>query len=1420
MSYETHRQNLVDFMADYVFKLLVRELDGIISHFRLGPVRRKDEKVREVLRFVCDKNLEHEKFLQVVNMFIGYYQEKKRFLPKRVDEAVDYFRRNRQPPAASDMSNSSRMIRLHVKGKDPPVTPKPSRPGVHNYEEAPFGVMPSEDELNRFQRREYFHYLIRPDHIPEFERADYNPFPNPSQVYNMNPIISPYVRTEESSYVPLHHVVSSRSSAAPAPSRTLRFFAPATFAWNNMCVCGMEVYESQPYVLCTSLRCGNKYHQACADVDPPQHQDSVYRWRCAVCRAAAMMPCNILDRSLCPTFLVKKGPRLRLENMSWKQPYSPAEMQKRNLGIRLLCIPTMPGEKSETFCLWPETATDLIINQMTIPVPQKARNANSAPLLDITGVCHSGKNVIHVNLQSTPISSASYYIVVAFVQQFDIFPLEPLTQHILNNQVLNPNLARLAIIASHQLSSRPGGTWRGLKHTDLASVSMLWLSYYLASLYNQRVAIQQQLFVEFELARVDKQKLMAFSKENMTWETLQTTKKSNRQHASRLPANMGQNLAEGKRSSQTITSQSAVETTEVPNDFDSYTLYPFSTYSPMLSTYPDHPLDQSIELLRSCYLQNPILHSMEEWRKYDQKLHAAESPESKDEQYTKDQTGHGDEQAMKGEAGESLKQAKNDTEDHGGSDVAPSSQTVPGTIALQSVVASQPTSSLVPALLPSSPITQTSTTSQTTFDSVATPNRAPNSSPVTPAANLSPSAIATFAASSVPSAPTTPSTIPNTTGTSSVSFAASSAATASDTTTSQYSSPEKSMASQEFPTPQEVPPSVRSPPHNTSLVQPPPPPPASTSNPTGLSNPPLTITTTATAALAPSQLLSIQQPSQSASPSRQLVKLTTAMPPTPTSNATPTAHGTVSQLSTLTIPPHGTDPLSSAQSPSSIDSVAIPNNPPLVSPSRNISLPAVGLPRFPPNTMYPLPQNQHQSNTINPYHYAYFLQQAGRLMQNAQNPYGHQMPYFPPNLMQYQYPQANVTQNGPPSNVPNTVPQATQGSTASMHSFPFPYNQPQPYALPHSQQSLPQLPPHQQHQHQQPQFSQYHQSSQSHSQTAIHPTPSASTSSSATSVAPPSASTSTPSSSLAALPYHPPPPTPSSSTRQNTRQTVFRTTSANLQDMTFPVHEFPPVPGTTSVEIENEVTTLRLRDPLALTAVAIPVRGEHCQHIQCFDLRVYLQSNSQQSARWKCPLCQRPTMPSSIWVDTYQLLLLLAIGQYGTYQGGYFELNETLHKHLMHVQKHKTLPYPTVSASEDLFQTVAKGLSPPSVAQIEHPDKLQTLHGPLGIPVTGVPYPSAVSQAGIDILDDGLWWRIGSTAVTAFQTAAASTLGSKTPRDRFDDDDDDDDDDEDLPPWKRSKPSPAVGTPVDSTEDADAIDLTGDDDDSEAVMIL
>lgn len=195
-------------------------------------------------------------------------------------------------------------------------------------------------------------------------------------------------------------------------------------------------------------------------------------------------------------------------------------------------------------------------------------------------------------------------------------------------------------------------------------------------------------------------------------------------------------------------------------------------------------------------------------------------------------------------------------------------------------------------------------------------------------------------------------------------------------------------------------------------------------------------------------------------------------------------------------------------------------------------------------------------------------------------------------------------------------------------------------------------------------------------------------------------------------------------------------------------------------------------------------------------------------------------MPSSIWVDTYQLLLLLAIGQYGTYQGGYFELNETLHKHLMHVQKHKTLPYPTVSASEDLFQTVAKGLSPPSVAQIEHPDKLQTLHGPLGIPVTGVPYPSAVSQAGIDILDDGLWWRIGSTAVTAFQTAAASTLGSKTPRDRFDDDDDDDDDDEDLPPWKRSKPSPAVGTPVDSTEDADAIDLTGDDDDSEAVMIL
>jgi len=40
--------------------------------------------------------------------------------------------------------------------------------------------------------------------------------------------------------------------------------------------------------------------------------------------------------------------------------------------------------------------------------------------------------------------------------------------------------------------------------------------------------------------------------------------------------------------------------------------------------------------------------------------------------------------------------------------------------------------------------------------------------------------------------------------------------------------------------------------------------------------------------------------------------------------------------------------------------------------------------------------------------------------------------------------------------------------------------------------------------------------------------------------------------------------------------------------------------------------------------IETPVRGQHCTHLQCFDLRNYLNANNVVSAgRWRCPCCER-----------------------------------------------------------------------------------------------------------------------------------------------------------------------------------------------------
>jgi len=72
---------------------------------------------------------------------------------------------------------------------------------------------------------------------------------------------------------------------------------------------------------------------------------------------------------------------------------------------------------------------------------------------------------------------------------------------------------------------------------------------------------------------------------------------------------------------------------------------------------------------------------------------------------------------------------------------------------------------------------------------------------------------------------------------------------------------------------------------------------------------------------------------------------------------------------------------------------------------------------------------------------------------------------------------------------------------------------------------------------------------------------------------------------------------------------------------------------------------LRLRCPITMERVEDPVRGDLCQHLQCFSLEAYLTSNRQMRAfnnRWQCPVCSLALRPSDLCRDAYVAHVLAA----------------------------------------------------------------------------------------------------------------------------------------------------------------------------------
>lgn len=66
-----------------------------------------------------------------------------------------------------------------------------------------------------------------------------------------------------------------------------------------------------------------------------------------------------------------------------------------------------------------------------------------------------------------------------------------------------------------------------------------------------------------------------------------------------------------------------------------------------------------------------------------------------------------------------------------------------------------------------------------------------------------------------------------------------------------------------------------------------------------------------------------------------------------------------------------------------------------------------------------------------------------------------------------------------------------------------------------------------------------------------------------------------------------------------------------------------------------------LKCPLTNRRLDVPARGLKCEHVECFDLREYLQLNySKHVTKWTCPICSCAINSKQIVVDRCIALIL------------------------------------------------------------------------------------------------------------------------------------------------------------------------------------
>jgi hypothetical protein len=87
-------------------------------------------------------------------------------------------------------------------------------------------------------------------------------------------------------------------------------------------------------------------------------------------------------------------------------------------------------------------------------------------------------------------------------------------------------------------------------------------------------------------------------------------------------------------------------------------------------------------------------------------------------------------------------------------------------------------------------------------------------------------------------------------------------------------------------------------------------------------------------------------------------------------------------------------------------------------------------------------------------------------------------------------------------------------------------------------------------------------------------------------------------------------------------------------------------PDSDDVVAEDNSLNISLTDPFSFKTVNTAIRGVDCKHLECFDLRTWLETRPRKPTKhgrkepslidvWKCPICDRDARPNNLRVDGF-----------------------------------------------------------------------------------------------------------------------------------------------------------------------------------------